>query len=101
MKIKYIDLVEQTFDFPQREFRLDGDNLLFHEIPLMELIKTYGTPLKFTYLPQISANIQRAKKWFSLAMAKHQYKGEYHYCYWTKSSHYKQVLDTALSNAIH
>ncbi|MFO7939637.1 MAG: arginine decarboxylase [Bacteroidales bacterium] len=101
MKIKYIDLVEQTFDFPQAEFRLDGDNLLFHDIPLMKVIETYGTPLKFTYLPQISANIQRAKKWFSQAMEKHQYNGQYYYCYCTKSSHYKHVLDTALSNAIH
>lgn len=101
MKIKYIDLVEQTFDFPQPEFRLEGDNLLFHDIPLMDLIETYGTPLKFTYLPQIGANIQRAKSWFSEAMAKHDYKGNYYYCYCTKSSHYKHVLHTALNNGVH
>ena len=53
MKINYLDLIEQTFDFPQREFELDGENLLFHKIPLMDIIKKYGTPLKFTYLPQI------------------------------------------------
>lgn len=51
MKTKYIDLIEQTFDFPQREFQLEDDHLLFHGIDLMELIETYGTPLKFSYLP--------------------------------------------------
>ena len=62
MKNKYIDLVEQTFDFPQEEFSLDeNDHLEFHEIPLMDLVKQYGTPLKFTYLPKISQNIKRAK----------------------------------------
>ena len=59
MKTKYIDLIEQTFDWPQEEFTMDGDQLLFHGIPLMDLIKKYGTPLKFTYLPKISKNIQK------------------------------------------
>jgi len=60
MKTKYIDLVEQTFEWPQEEFQLDKDNLLFHEIPLMDLVEKYGSPLKFTYLPKISQNIKRA-----------------------------------------
>jgi arginine decarboxylase len=37
MKTKYIELVEQTFEWPQEEFQLDKDNLLFHGIPLMEI----------------------------------------------------------------
>ena len=46
MKNKYIDLVEQTFDFPQDEFKLDeNNNLKFHDISLMDLVKQYGTPL--------------------------------------------------------
>lgn len=101
MKIKYIDLIEQTFDFPQPEFELDGSNLLFHKIPLMDMIEKYGTPLKFTYLPQISNQIQRAKTLFHNAMEKVNYKGKYHYCYCTKSSHYKHVLHEALNNDIH
>ncbi len=101
MKIKYLDLIEQTFDFPQKEFNLDGDNLLFHKIPLMDIIKEYGTPLKFTYLPQISNQIQRAKKWFGDAMERVNYKSNYHYCYCTKSSHFKHVLHEALKNDIH
>ena len=48
MKDKYIDLIEQTFDFPQDEFTVEDNELNFHDIPLMELIKQYGTPLKIT-----------------------------------------------------
>jgi len=101
MKIKYADLIEQTFDFPQKEFELDDDNLLFHKIPLMDIIEQYGTPLKFTYLPQISNQIKRAKKWFTNAMEKVDYKSDYFYCYCTKSSHFKHVLHEALKNDIH
>lgn len=101
MKIKYLDLIEQTFDFPQKEFELDGDNLLFHNIPLMDIIEEYGTPFKFTYLPQISNQIQRAKTWFRNALKKVNYRSEYHYCYCTKSSHFKHVLHEALKNDIH
>lgn len=101
MKIKYLDLIEQTFDFPQKEFELDGENLLFHQIPLMDLIEKYGTPLKFTYLPQISNQITRAKTWFKNAMKKVNYKSDYFYCYCTKSSHFKHILHEALKNDIH
>ena len=41
----------------------------------MEIIKQYGTPLKVTYLPKISAQINRAKRMFNVAMAKVDYKG--------------------------
>ena len=58
-------------------------------------------PLKFTYLPQISNNINRAKGWFAKAIKKHKYKGKYSYCYCTKSSHFKHVLNEALKNDIH
>ncbi|WP_028871436.1 decarboxylase [Psychroserpens burtonensis] len=101
MNTKYIDLVNQTFDFPQEEFKLKNKTLEFHDINLMELVEQYGTPLKFTYLPQISNNINRAKKWFADAIEKNDYKGKYNYCYCTKSSHFKHVLDEALSNDIH
>jgi arginine decarboxylase len=101
MKTKYIDLIEQTFDWPQEEFKMDKDELLFHDIPLMDLIKKYGTPLKFTYLPKISDNIQRAKQWFDVARKEVGYEGDYHYCYCTKSSHFRYVLEEALKNDIH
>ena len=71
MKNKYVDLINQTFYFPTEEFKLDNnDNLEFHGIPMMDLIEQYGTPLKFTYLPKISENIQKARTWFNVAIAK-------------------------------
>ncbi|MCZ4409640.1 arginine decarboxylase [Cryomorphaceae bacterium 1068] len=101
MKTKYFDLIDQSFFFPQEEFTLNGAELKFHDIDLMKLAEEYGTPLKFTYLPKISDNINRAKGWFKDAMVKSNYKGTYNYCYCTKSSHFKHVLDEALKNDIH
>jgi len=102
MNTKYIDLINQTFDFPQEEFKVDlKKNLHFHDIDTMQLAEQFGTPLKFTYLPKISENIQRAKGWFKTAMRKNKYKGKYHYSYCTKSSHFKHVLDEVLSNDVH
>lgn len=101
MNTKYIDLINQTFDFPQDEFTLEDNKLNFHDINLMQLVEQYETPLKFTYLPQISNNINRAKQWFANAIKKHDYKGKYNYCYCTKSSHFKHVLNEALKNDIH
>lgn len=101
MNTKYINLIDQTYYFPQKEFSLEGEHLKFHGIPLMDLVEEYGSPLKFTYLPKISENISRAKDWFRIAMEKNNYKGKYHYCYCTKSSHFKPVLHEALKNDIH
>ena len=101
MNTKYFDLINQTFYFPQEEFTLDKDNLLFHNIDLMKLVEQYGTPLKFTYLPQISNNINKAKTWFNKAMEKHKYEGKYFYCYCTKSSHFEYVMNEAFKNDIH
>ena len=101
MKNKYIDLIEQTFDFPQDEFKVVDDELNFNNIPLMDLIKQYGTPLKISYLPKITSQIQKARRLFNVAMAKSDYDGEYHYCYCTKSSHFSFVLEEALKNDVH
>ena len=100
MKIKYVDLIEQTFDFPQEEFQLDGDELMWHGIPLMDVVREYGTPLKISYLPKISENIQKAKRWFEQAMRKVDYQGTYNYCYCTKSSHFAHVIEEAVKNDI-
>ncbi|WP_150451526.1 type III PLP-dependent enzyme domain-containing protein [Arenibacter lacus] len=101
MNTKYINLIEQTYDFPQEEFTLEDSSLKFHDIPLMDLVEKYGSPLKFTYLPKISENINKAKEWFKVAIEKNNYKGKYYYCYCTKSSHFKPVLNEALNNDIH
>jgi arginine decarboxylase len=102
MKNKYVDLINQTFYFPQDEFKLDSNSdLMFHDIPLMELINQYGTPLKFTYLPKISENIQKARTWFNVAIAKADYQGKYYYCYCTKSNHFQYVIEEVLKNNVH
>jgi len=101
MHIRYRDLIDQTYYFPQEEFSLRSSELLFHGVDLNALVAEYGTPLKFTYLPKISQNITRAKQWFKAAMDKHQYPGNYFYSYCTKSSHFKHILNEALKNDIH
>lgn len=101
MKRTYFDLVDQTFDFPQAEFKLSGANLLWNDIDLEALLKEYGSPLRVTYLPAIDRNIQLAKKWFRSAMVKANYHAEYHYCYCTKSSHFKHVIERCLDNSAH
>ncbi|MFN9595736.1 MAG: arginine decarboxylase [Bacteroidota bacterium] len=101
MKNRYADLITQTFDFPQEGFEVIDNNLHFNGIPLMDIIEQYGTPLKISYLPKISEQIQKAKRLFNVAMAKADYKGKYTYCYCTKSSHFSFVLDEACKNDIH
>jgi arginine decarboxylase len=101
MKTKYIDLIDQTFHFPQEEFHVDDNQLHFHDIPLMEIIKQYGTPVKLSYLPKISQQIQKARRIFNVAMAKVDYNAEYRYCYCTKSSHFSFVMEEALKNNVN
>ena len=100
MKIKYSELIDQTLYFPQEEFNYDSESLHFHGINLMNVVEQFGTPLKVSYLPKISQNIQRAKKWFAEAIDKNDYKNGYRYCYCTKSSHFSFVLEEALKNNI-
>lgn len=97
----YIDLIEQTFEFPTKEFKVDENLLSFNDVNLIDIIEKYGTPLKLTYLPKISEKIQYAKEIFNSAIKKHKYKGSYTYCYCTKSSHFRFILEEALKNDIH
>jgi arginine decarboxylase len=98
---RYIDLIEQTFYFPTDEFRVENFELQFNGVPVMDLVKQYGTPMKITYLPKISSQIQKAKRIFNDAIKKNNYDGEYIYSYCTKSSHFSFVLEEALKNDIH
>lgn len=93
---KYIDLIDQTFDFPTSEFNVKGNYLSFNGISLNKVIKEYGTPLRLTYLPKISEKIDEAKTWFSNSIKKYKYKGDYTYCYCTKSNHFSFVIDRVL-----
>lgn len=102
MKNKYLDLVEQTFDWPTEEFELNNAGTLeWNGLDLMPIVKEYGTPLRMTYLPKIDENIQRARRMFHVAMAKVDYDAEYHYCYCTKSNHFSFVMERVLENEVH
>ncbi|WP_185855483.1 type III PLP-dependent enzyme domain-containing protein [Blattabacterium cuenoti] len=100
MKKSYYDLINQTLELPTEEFTIKNNFLEFHGIPLINLIKNYGSPLKFTYLPKISQNIKKAKKWFQKAININQYNNKYTYCYCTKSSHFYFILEEVLKNNI-
>lgn len=96
--VNYREFMEQSYDFPPEGFEVFEDELYFHGINLMELIETYKTPLRFTYVPLISNKIQQARLYFQQAFLTHGYRGEYVYCYCTKSSHFKHVLTEVLKS---
>ncbi len=98
---KYADLIDQTFDFPTREFKVTSDALHFHGVNLMNLIRKWGTPLKLTYLPKISENINYTFEVFERAIKKYNYEGNYQYAYCTKSSHFRFVLEEVLACGSH
>ena len=98
VKNKYIDLINQTFYFPRHGFEVRNNKLFFHDIDLMELIEKFGTPLKFTYLPKIGSQVNKARTLFDQAIERYDYKGKYNYCYCTKSSHFSFVLEEVLKN---
>lgn len=101
MKNKYVDLIEQTFEFPNEEFNVVDNELYWCGIPLMDVIEQYGTPLRITYLPKIGENIQKARRMFNVAMAKVDYKSNYYYCYCTKSSHFSFIMEEVLKHDVH
>src|SRR5690554_168210 len=101
MKDRYLDLIEQTYYFPQEGFDLDGEWLLFNNVNLKELIDQHGAPLKISYLPKIGENINKARRWFHEAFENSGYQGHYYYSYCTKSSHFSFVLEEVLKNKAH
>lgn len=100
IKNRYFDLIDQTFYFPQEGFDIEDGKLVFNGVPLMYLIKKYGTPLKLTYLPKIGTQIKRAKNLFTKAMKASGYRGKYNYCYCTKSSHFSYVVKEVLKHDV-
>lgn len=98
---KYRDQLMQSFDWPQKEFREEKGNLYFNNLPLMDIIEKYGTPLRLTYLPRIGQQIQRARRLFNSSIANNDYKGDYHYCYCTKSNHFSFIVEEALKSKVN
>src|ERR1700745_2557709 len=101
MNNTYTDLVHQTFNFPQEDFKVKDEYLQYNGLDVKALIDKYGTPLKLTYLPKIGMQINKAKKMFEVAFKKHKYEGKYNYCYCTKSSHFSFIVEEALKHNIH
>lgn len=101
MKIKYQDLVDQTFNWPQDEFHIAGGNLHFNNVDMRALAEEYGTPLKLTFLPSIRDKIRKMKDMFRQSMARLNYGGEYNYCYVTKSGHFPHIIKTVIEERCH
>ena len=100
MKDRYIDLIDQSFYFPQEGFAIEEDNLVFNGVPLKYLIDKYGAPLKLTYLPKIGTQIERARSYFRQAFNDLNYTGEHRYCYVTKSCHFHFVMNEVLKYGV-
>ncbi len=101
MKNTYFDLIEQSYYFPQEGFDLRDNSLTFHGISLKYLIKKYGTPFRFIYLPKIGDQIKKARNLFNKAIKKNNYKGHYYYCYCTKCNHFSHVINEALKQNVN
>ena len=101
MKNRYIDLIDQTFDWPVFDLALDGEELTVYGINTSDLARRYGSPLKVFYLPKIREQIDTARNLFNKSIDKLGYEGDYTYCYCTKSSHFSFVLDQILDRKAH
>ncbi len=101
MKNTYLDLIEQSYTFPQEGFKLVDGYLTFHGISLKYLIDKYGTPFRFIYLPKIGNQIKKARKLFQQAIQKNDYAGGYHFCYCTKCNHFHHVIAEALQHKVN
>ena len=101
MKNNYFDLIEQSYYFPQEGFDLRDNTLTFHGISLMYLIKKYGTPFRFIYLPKIGEQIKKSRNLFNKAIKKNNYEGKYYYCYCTKCNHFSHVINEALNHNVN
>jgi arginine decarboxylase len=97
MRNIYIDLIKQSFAFPQEGFDLNDGYLSFHGVSLKYLIDKYKTPFRLIYLPKIGEQIQKARDYFHSSFKKYGYKGQYHYCYCTKCNHFYHIINEALN----
>lgn len=101
MKNTYLNLIEQSFKFPQEGFDLSNGFLTFHGVSLQKLIQKHGTPFRLFYLPDIGEKINRARNIFNKAIKKFNYLGDYHYCYCTKCNHFSHVISEAIKQDVH
>jgi arginine decarboxylase len=100
MKNTYFDLIEQSYYFPQDGFDLKNGNLAFHGVSLNHLIKKYGTPFRFMYLPKIGDQIKKVRNLFNRAIKNNSYTGKYNFCYCTKCNHFYHVINEAIKHNV-
>jgi len=100
MENTYRHLVHQNLQFPQEGFELIDGTLHFHGVNVLEIVETYGTPLKLTHLDRIGQQIKKARSLFEKVSKKEGYSGSYTYCYCTKSSHFRYVIDETLKHDV-
>lgn len=101
MKNTYLNLIKQSYNFPQEGFDIKAGYLTFQGISLKYLIGKYKTPFKILYLPRIAEQIKKAQNLFNEAIKINKYAGKYHYCYCTKSCHFSPVVKSALRQGAH
>lgn len=101
MPTTYRDLIQQAVDWPTLDFDLNTEGLTFHGISLMEMVRTFGTPFRLTYLPKIGEKVDEGRAIFEEAMQAQGYAASYMPCYCTKSSHFAFVLDETLKHNAH
>lgn len=101
MRKTYLDLIQQTYDFPQEGFEIRNNALRYHGLDLMALVEQFGSPMKVSDQRVISMQIEKARHWFRTAMQEQGYNAEYKFCYCTKSSHFNFVLEEVLRMKAH
>lgn len=101
MKHTYLDLIQQSYAFPQEGFDLEDNHLTFHGVSIKKLIEKYGTPFRCTYLPSIGQKIQKARALFQEAIAANNYQGNYEYCYCTKTNHFHHIVSETLQQKVN
>lgn len=101
MKNTYMDVINQSYPFPQEGFDLREGDLTFHGLSLRYLIEKYGTPFKLMHLPRIAEQIKRCRNLFNRSIKKHHYNGRYYYCYCTKCCHFAHVVKAATRAGVH
>jgi len=101
MNNTYLDLVNQSYNFPQEGFKIDNEFLTFYDISIKKLIEKYGTPFRLIYLPKIGEQIENARNLFNQAIKKNNYNGKYNYCYCTKCNHFNHVISEALKHNVN
>ena len=97
----YSQLIRHTFEFPRLDLSDKNGELYFHGIRLMDLVKKYKTPLRLTYLPKITEQIESVIGLFHHQIKKQKYSGRYQYCFSTKSSQFRFVMEEVFKNDVN